>query len=397
MKKPRFLTAGALALSFAFLFPTLGHAANFQVDVKRLSVTQCSMTGSMFQIDPTTGNVSIELVADATCYPTPVALIASNASISVVGSATVGGGTTGQGPVNLQLNTGLAGPVAGVTCAPDGVVANNVSVVSGWTSTLCANCGASASRQVVLQNTSGVVNGTITFKAKCTYQDPGNANLQTVRTNIQTAQTVTVLPGTAPPPQYCDSVSELANPKGLTDAMRQATATVASGLHTGAGIDVLNYTSLFGFANNTFPSGSPDNAGFGFPGSYYADTEFGVQKNKFIAMRFRAPSNGSWQGEVARMRFFIGTAYTQIAIGQCPGQFGTDANFPNNGGCRVAGKGEDLSWNIPPPSTGNCELVPGETYYLNIINAFGTTDLTQSSCGSSTCSLGISHTGIGSH
>jgi hypothetical protein len=248
-----------------------------------------------------------------------------------------------------------------------------------------------------VQNTSGVVNGTITFKAKCTYQDPTNANLQMVRSNIQTAQTVTVEPGTTPAPTYCTSVSELANPRGLTDAMRQPTGTVSTGLNPGVGIDFLNYTSVFGFANNTFPAGNPDNVGFGFPGSYYADTEFGVQKNKFIAMRFRAPSHSTWLNEVARMRFFIGTAYTQIAIGQCPGQFGTDANFPNNASCRVAGKGEDLIWNVTAGTTGNCRLVPGNTYYLNVINSSNMSDLTQSTCASSSCALGISHTGIGAH
>jgi hypothetical protein len=397
MNNQVFAAIRAFALCCALLLPALGQAANFQIDVKRLSVTQCSMIGSLFQVDPNTGNVSIDLAADATCYPTPIGLLANNASISLTTPSTVGGGTTGQGSVGLQLNTGLVGPVAGVTCVPDGVTATNVSVVSGWSAALCANCGPTAARTVVVQNTSGVVNGTITFKAKCTYQDPVNANLQTVRSNIVTAQTVTVIPGTAPPPQYCESVSELANPKGLTDAMRQPTGNVASGLNIGTGIDFLNYTSVFGFANNTYPTGSPDNVGFGYPGSYYADTEFGIQKNKFIAMKFRAPSNPSWFDESARMRFFIGTAFTQIAIGQCPGQFGSDANFPNNASCRVAGKGEDLIWRITTAATGNCQLVPGKTYYLNIINSSNNTDLTQSTCQSSSCSLGISHTGIGSH
>ena len=385
--KSLFLTAcGALALSCALLFPSLGQAANFQVDVKRLSITQCSMTGSLLQIDPTTGNVSIELFADATCYPTPIALIASNASISVIGPSTVGGGTTGQGTVNLQLNTGLAGPVTGVTCTPDGgrqQCQRGIRMDFGSVYQLRRYRSHSSGCRA---DTSGVVNGTITFKAKCTYQDPINANLQTVRSNIRPRKRDSGT-GTAPPPSYCVSVSELANARGLTDAMRQPTATISTGLNTGVGIDVLNYTSVFGFANNTFPAGNPDNVGFGFPGSYYADTEFGVQKNKFIAMKFRAPSNSSWLNEVARMRFFIGTAYTQIAIGQCPGQFGTDTNFPVNASCRVAGKGEDLIWNITQAVTGNCQLVPGNTYYLNVINASNMSDLTQSTCSSSSCAL----------
>ena len=142
MKKSFFASVAALVIPLFALQPAAIRAADFQVDVKRLSVTQCSMTGSLLNIDPNTGNVSIELVADASCYPTPVNQMASSANMTVVGATTVGGGQTGQGSVNLQLNTGLPGVTNGVTCVPDGVTASNVTVVSGWTSTLCTTCGA---------------------------------------------------------------------------------------------------------------------------------------------------------------------------------------------------------------------------------------------------------------
>lgn len=390
-------SAARLLLIGMVLFATkFAMAADFQVDIKRLSVTQCLLSGSLLNIDPATGKVTIDISTDVTCYPSAINAMAANANIAVTGATTVGGGQTGQGTVNLQLNTGLTGVTNGVTCTPDGVTASNVTVVSGWTASLCTNCGPAATRAVVVQNQNNTSNGTITFRAKCAYQDPGNANLQTVRSNIVNTQTVTVLPGSIPAPTYCQSVSELANPKGLTDAMRQPSGNVTLGLHPGTGIDFLNYTSVFGFAPNTYVAGNPDTAGYGFPGSYYADTQFSILKNKFIAMKFRAPSNPSWIGETAKMRFVPDLGFTQISIGKCPGQFGSDANFPMNGACTVVAKQQDLNWMITTGSTSNCKLEPGEIYYLNFINASGS-DLTQSTCPSSACSLRVNHTGIDPH
>lgn len=382
-----------LALPWVALHSAPTSAADFQVDVKRLSVTQCSMTGSLLNIDPNTGNVSIELVADASCYPTPVNQMASSANISVVGSTTVGGGQTGQGTVNLQLNTGLAGVTNGVTCVPDGVTASNVTVVSGWTAALCSNCGATAARSVVVQNANNQSNGTISFKAKCTYQDPGNANLQTVRSNIQSTPTVTVLPGTIPQPDFCESVTELAVPNGLTDAMRQLTGTVTGGLYPGTGKDFTSYTAIFGFANNTYVSGDPDTAGYGFPGDNRTNVQLGLERNKYVSLRFRAPSNPVWNNRTGHHQVIPGAAFTLASIGKCPGQFASDPAFPMNASCNISGKGQDLIWTVTSGTTGSCKLEPGETYYLNVIQAQGAGNLTTPTCQSSLCTFKVNITG----
>ena len=241
-----------VALAFgAFLFSaTAVNAADFQVLVKRNGNTECTMVGSMLNIDPNTGNVSIDLSADFPCgsstgYPLPVTAIAA-ATLSVTGATTVGGGTTGEGTVNLQLNTGLSAVTPGVTCAPDGFTGSNVSITSGWSANLCtSNCGAIATRSVVVQNTSATLDGNITFKAKCTYQDQTNVNLSTARSNINSTPSVTVQHGTAPPANYCQSVTELSNPKGMTDAMRQTSGIVTGGLYAG-NISFMNYVTMFG-------------------------------------------------------------------------------------------------------------------------------------------------------
>ena len=235
MKNSILAVAGGIGLLAVLCAPSTSSAADFQVSVKRLSVTQCTMNGSLLNIDSATGNVSIDLATDFNCYPSAVNSLASSAALSVSGATTVGGGTTGAGTVNLVLNTGLAAATPGVTCVPDSFVASNVSITSGWTAVLCGptNCGGTVLRPVGVQNTSSTTDGSITFKAKCTYQDPTNANLVTERRNIQSTPLVTVLHGTAPQVNFCASVAELSNTFGLTPEMRQLTGTVTGGLYPG--------------------------------------------------------------------------------------------------------------------------------------------------------------------
>jgi hypothetical protein len=378
--------AGAIALCASLVLPAQSHAANFQVDVKRFSVSQCGMTGSMLNIDPTTGNISIDLDADFVCYPLVVSSIANNASLSVTSATTIGGGTTGEGSVNLQLNTGLSGVTSGVTCVPDGYSSANVNISSGWSTTLCTNCGATATRTVNVVNPSATLDGNITFKAKCTYQDQSNANLSSVRTNIPSTPLVTVQHGTAPTPTFCTSLTELATPNGLNDADRQSTGTVAGGLYPGTR-DFLNYTSVFGFSTGTFTAGDPDNQGFGFPGDNRTSVTLSVQRNKFIAMKFRAPSAPIWHG-VANT--FLGqpvAAFSLFSLAPCPGQFANDSNYPMNNLCRGIAKSANVNESIFSGTGSQCILVPGNTYYFNVIQASGFNNLTNPSCSSSSCGV----------
>lgn len=394
MKKYLVGLSGAVALCVALVNPQPANAADFQVALKRLAVTQCSMTGSLLNIDPVTGNVSIDLSADIACYPTVVNAIANNATLAITGPTTVGGGQTGSGTVNLQLNTGLSGVTNGVTCTADGVIANSVSVSGGWTTgstVLCTNCGPTATANVNVQNPSTTVTGTISFKAKCSYQDQGNANLQIVRTNIISTPAVQVLPGQAPPPpDYCQSVAELATPNGLNDAMRQSSGTVTGGTTPGTNLDFLNYTSVFGVRANVYPPGTTDTAGYGFPGTNPTNVQFGLKRNFYIAWKFRVPTNtispNNYTDTTGAFQFIPGPAFTLAAIAPCPGQFSTDTNYPINPSCTVSGKGSDLTWKITTGSTAACKLEPGKTYYLNVIQATGTGTLTTPTCPSTLCS-----------
>lgn len=391
IKNSIFRTACAFVVCASFIYPVKSQAADFQVAVKRFSVTQCSLTGSMLNIDPASGNISIDLNADFSCYPLVVSSIANNASLTVTGPTTVGGGLTGQGTVNLQLNTGLTGITPGVTCSPDGITASNVNVTSGWTTTLCNNCGATVTRSVAVQNPSSTLDGNVTFKAKCSYQDQANVNLSSIRSNIQSNVPVTVQHGTAPVVNFCSSVTELADPKGLTDAMRQGTTFVSGGTLPG-NRDALNYASVFGISPDTVASGDPDNQGFGFPGVNRSTFAMTVSRNQYVSMKFRAPSNPIWNHTDGNYLFTpppSNSALTLAVIAPCPGQFSSDTNYPiNNNSCRVIGK-SNLYARIESGSTNVCQLIPGNTYYFNVIQANGFNNLSSPSCGGSSCGIQI--------
>ena len=394
MKNPILAVVGAVGFLVAICASTSSDAADFQVAAKRLSVTQCTMNGSLLNIDSATGNVTIDLSADLNCYPAPVNAMANNASMSASPSTT-GGGTNGIGSVNLVLNTGLSAATPGVTCIPDGYTASNVSVTSGWTSALCVspNCGPTVGRTVAVQNTSATTDGSITLKAKCTYQDQTNINLSSERRNIQSTPVVSVLHGTTPVVSYCQSVSELNQTYGLTPAMRQLTGTVTGGLYPGTGKDFTTYTSVFGFADDTYPPGSPDTVGFGYPGDNFTNVTMGVQRDKYVSFQFRAPTDPSWNGSQGSYLVIPGNSYTLASIAPCPGQFASDVNFPTNPGCHIAGKGQNLNVQITSGTTSSCKLIPGNTYYLNLINSFFP-DLTVTTCSGSLCAPKVNISGF---
>lgn len=186
----------------------------------------------------------------------------------------------------------------------------------------------------------------------------------------------------------CTSVTQLATPNGLTDAMRQTTVSVSGGLLPGNDIDALNYSSLFGVSPNTSPSGDPDIQGFGFPGNNRTRISLtNIARGKYLALKFRAPSNVAWN-HVRGSHFLIpGDSFTLAAIAPCPGQFASDTNYPmNNSACRVYGE-DQINAQIESGSISGCALIPGHTYYLNIIKAGNNnfTNLTTPTCSGSTC------------
>lgn len=376
----------------AFAVP-VSAADTFSVQLQNPTTQEaCSLVGSMLQVDPVTGNVSIALTQDPECgspvlpaSPIPH-LLATWAKLEVIGATSVGGGTTGEGTVSLKLTTGLPTATPGVTCEPDGQSASQVSIVSGWSAPLCSNCGSIVTRDVVVKNSGTTGNGSVTFKAKCSVQDATHANLSSVVKNIASTPSITVTPGTAPTPSYCASVTELANNYGLTEAMRQTVGKVTQGLIRGDAIDMTQFNSVFGALTGVAAPGDPNLADFGFPGRDVNNTELYPKKNMYISLRFRAPNAPAWIASPGRFGS-VSSAQTATpyltAIAPCPGQFHSEPEHPMVGTCSKYSGESSFGWTLGTSGSA-CKLQPGATYYLNVITAHPGS-LTTSGCPTTEC------------
>jgi hypothetical protein len=191
---------------------------------------------------------------------------------------------------------------------------------------------------------SATLDGNITFKAKCVSGSDQHQS-STARSNINSTPSVTVLHGTAPPANYCQSVTQLSDPKGLTDAMRQTSGIVTGGLYAG-NISFMNYVTMFGVSSNTFPAGSGDTAGYGFPGDNTSTIATNISRDKYVSLQFRAPSNALWDQRAGYYSFAVNPQNTPFsaAIAPCPGQFDSDPLFPISAACKGEALFSDINW-----------------------------------------------------
>jgi hypothetical protein len=205
-----------------------------------------------------------------------------------------------------------------------------------------------------------------------------------------TSTTTSTGTGGAPSATPCQSVSELADPKGLTPAMRLTGGQIAGGVMPGNGISFLEYTSVFGVSADTYPPGSADTVGFGFPGINTTTLTSWIPAGKYIAWKFRAPSNPQWSGRTGTYSTVVNPQNMafSVAIARCPGQFDDDALYPLPNTCKGEALYLDLNWKITSGPTPACKLEPGETYYLNVIHA-APDNPSQTACQSSSCSFQI--------
>jgi hypothetical protein len=196
----------------------------------------------------------------------------------------------------------------------------------------------------------------------------------------------------------CSSVSELADPKGLTPELRQPGGTLSiMGGPTTPGVDFTKYTSLFGTHPTTFVPGDPDTAGYGYPGVSWGSVRRPfVNTGRYIALQFRVPTHPDWLGKIGSIQtesYGPSIKPHTIAVAPCPGQFASDPQYPlSSSSTCVAQHGESVYWSIGPNNEGRCVLTPGHTYYLNAITAYFP-DLTTSHCNMETCIISLNNAG----
>lgn len=187
----------------------------------------------------------------------------------------------------------------------------------------------------------------------------------------------------------CTSVDELAVPNGLTPASRQTTGRILGPLLPAGGpiYPLLEYTTPFGEAAQTYPPGEPDPTGFGFPGTNMNRLTFYVTRDRHVSLAFRVPTDPVWAGAGGSFFLIPNGAFVSAAIAPCPGQFADDPAHPMPAGCRAFGEAS-LPWRVGEVPGAGCGLLPGRTYYLNVINA-PLDDPTASSCPSGECTFRI--------
>jgi hypothetical protein len=371
-------------IALVFTLQAGAQAQTFPVSLQVSTDTACSFQASLMSIDPTTGAITLNVPTATGCgagYPASVLTLESQAAVSLSAVTAVDGTS-----VQVTLATGFNGPTAGVTCSPDGVTANGATVTAGWTDPLCVNCGASASRSVTTGLTASTSGGTLLFKVKCVLAgDAAHPNIQT-SVGLQSSL-LAVTP--SPIPAECTSVSQMADSRGLTPAMRQTIAPVKitpSGSYVSR--DVSLYTSIFGISLDVATPGASDPTSYGFPGTNKTVNYFMVNRNSYISMRFRVPSNGTWLGRNGSFLLPATALPMAFVVAPCPGQFSSDATWPlSSNGC-VASTENPLNWEITTGSTSKCKLVPGANYYLNIITA-PASNPANSICNSSVCTHGV--------
>jgi hypothetical protein len=379
MNSSKGVVGHCLGLLLVILFAESSFAGEpaFPVSVRKSGSEICQLEGRELIVDATTGRAALQLSKGFSCelsgtlgnFPAPVVTLASHASLNVSTTSTASAAT-----LNVTLATGFPSSAAGVSCEPDGVDSTFVNVLSGWTGVLCTNCGSSVTRTVSIAHTGGVGIGALRFKAKCTYQgDPAHPRIATTLRDID-SPSVTVA-------RYfpeCTAVEQLADPKGLTSAMRQTGGQIIGGPTAGNSVDFTKFTSVFGSAAGTFIAGSPDAADYGFPGTNASSIRLVLNRNRFTALKFRAPNDPVWINVDGSFSFMPGTAYVSTAIAPCPGQFQSDENFPLPSACFGQTK-MDVPWRIAAGGDESCRLEPGRMYYLNLIHA-DRSDLPETTC-----------------
>lgn len=401
--KANFPLSAAVSI-VAVVVSSTAYASQFNVDLRATpSSNSCAFIGSMLQIDPATGNVTIDVVGASTCnsgsggYPEAVTAVATN-GVLVPSATQVGGGTSGSGVVNVLLSTGLSAVDANLRCVTDGITSSVAHVTAtGWSGVICGagssvQCGPTHTMPVTLSNSSTSTNGAVNFKAICSYAGaaPSFPNAVATTVTIAPSSAVTVLHGTAPVVDYCSAVTQLSSPPhSLTVAQRQTVGTATGGITSGA-VDFTNFNSVFGVATNV---GGTAAEGYGFPGTNRSLTELRIERDKYVSLRFRAPLTPAWTNiPGAFFTYPVASVTSWVAISRCPGQFAQDAVWswsPVNAASQVCLRQPEgpLSWIVTnSTSHENCQLIPGNTYYLNIMQS-NTPAMNQTFCNSSSCNL----------
>lgn len=351
------------------------------------------LTANRLSVDPASGGVTLEGVNNLTCLPDGAAGL-GNVVVSVPAGPFASGATVEATVQNIPV---------GATCTIRGTVDVQGSGVvggQGWASDtlLCSSCAATASRSLVLTNFSTSVAWNVRFRAQCSITSGGySVAAPEIQSQIVTVQPGTIAVGSCP---YQGTGGDQVPPghDGITIANRQNVSFSSYGFPGGSSgnRDVTSWVGLNGaWPSSTPPLGGTVAQGFGFPGAWFNNTNFFMQRGRFIALKFRAPLDPGWYGRYSQYSRYSyagqpNTGPYSMSVSKCPGQFreAPGAELPSR--CLEGPSAKNgVEWIIVNPNvpyTGSrCALKAGETYYFNLFAADPDGDLNDSLCPGANC------------
>ncbi|HSE11889.1 MAG TPA: hypothetical protein VLB69_04555 [Rudaea sp.] len=129
---------------------------------------------------------------------------------------------------------------------------------------------------------------------------------------------------------------------------------------TASGVDATDYVKVWSYPGTTVP----------WPGSSGLTTRPSASINQYFAEKFTVPTDGSVTGRPNWAWSGSGiNSNMSLTIGTCPGDFGQTGTTLTTG-CKInqSGSSSGLTAVVSSSQVGSyCSLVPGKTYYLNIL------------------------------
>ncbi len=271
----------------------------------------------------------------------------------------------------------------------DSCVYSATPAVSGWSGTACSDATSCLTTHAF--DTTPSATGSYNFSVTCSKN--GNS------TPVTTSASVTVNPvggGGGGGSGACTGI-----PTSLTrQVVGQATWLGSTPL-----IQVMSSNDLTLFKNvwGREPNAPSTGTVLDWPGRTGVLTQLQINKNRYLALQFTVPVDtpattwGTLQGSTTVYNSTL-KPWSMTISHSCYGEFDTSSrNLPNTH-CASSNQTESggITWSLAGNATGanTCQLIPGETYYLNIIHAPLTasdaTSGTTSSCiNASSCSASI--------
>ncbi|TDR48769.1 hypothetical protein DFR29_101393 [Tahibacter aquaticus] len=270
-------------------------------------------------------------------------------------------------PTSVGTSTTVTWAATADSCAYNNVFPSGATVAN-WpsTGTACANASDCAQTHTT-PITYPAIAGSYQFGLTCT--KAGAANPAT------TTRTVTV--NSVGGGETCVAPSGLSRTTSLY-------VEYNAGPSTGRTVDGTKFEEVFG--HNT--SGSTRF----FPGTSNLNQRLFIPRNSYVSLKFTVPSNlpaqtyGMFRFEETQPQ--TSPARMSMTISKSCGDFATTATAPLTNRCVLndanVTSNNNFMWGYYPGNASMCQLVPGETYYLNIVHA-GLSAPTTSYCAAGSC------------